>query len=369
LLDAGGLFGKRTHVEKEQSRFLSEITSEFGYDAIGLGDDDLNYGIDFLKQVMSDYSLPFTSANVYEVSTGELLLPEYIKINRGGITFGICSVLDPELTITTMGKVESPVEVKDPVATLRELMPRMRDDGVESLILFCHMGDQKTEALLKEVAGIDICLVGNSKRPFSSERVVGKTCLISGSFEGRYIGQLKGDFEKTTGKLKAFEVNITKLDEKYAEDPVMLVRIEDFKVHLEEVRLNARGDYKPTKGSSEEKFLTGRECRKCHRSTWDTLMQSAHNSAYTTLARKGQASEPECLSCHTTGYLYKGGYDEKPPANRLAHVQCEACHGYGTMHSRDGGMLKKARESCVECHDHKNSPEFDYDVYWEKIKH
>jgi hypothetical protein len=370
LLDAGGLFGKRTLMEKEQSRFLCEVTSEFGYDAIGLGDEDLNYGIDFLREAIAEYSLPFTSANVFETATGELLLPEYLKIKRGGITFGICSVLDPDLPITTMGKTESPVEVRDPIATLRELIPRMRDDGIESIILFCHMGDKKTEAFLNQVAGVDICLAGNSRRPYSSERVVGKTCLISGSFEGRYMGQLKGDFEKSTGKLKAFEVDITKLDEKFIEEATMLARIEDFKVHLEEVRLNARGIYKPTKGSDKEQFLTSRECRKCHRSTWDTLMQSAHNSAYTTLSRKGQADEPECLSCHTTGYLYKGGYDEKPPANRLAHVQCEACHGYGTMHSRDGSMLERARKSCVVCHNNEDcSPDFDYDVYWEKIKH
>jgi len=143
LLDAGGLFGKRTHVERAQSRFLCEVTSEFGYDAIGLGDEDLNYGADFLREVIADYSLPFTSANVYETATGELLLPEYLKITRSGITFGICSVLDPALPITTMSKTESPFKVSDPVATLRELMPRMRDDGVETIILFCHMGDKK----------------------------------------------------------------------------------------------------------------------------------------------------------------------------------------------------------------------------------
>jgi hypothetical protein len=89
----------------------------------------------------------------------------------------------------------------------------------------------------------------------------------------------------------------------------------------------------------------------------------------------GGLREPECLSCHTTGYQYHNGYDEQHRTAKLSGVQCEACHGYGSEHSRDGKYATVARESCLECHDLQNSHhaddgyEFDYATYWEKIKH
>lgn len=368
-LDAGGMFGKRTRMEREQTRFLCEVCSEFGLDAIGLGMTDLNYGVDFLREMMDTYGLPFTSANTRLAESGELLLPEYLLIERGGVTFGVAAVMDPDVPINTMAAKEVPLQVDDPVATLRRVLPRMREAGAQTVIVIAHLGDRKAEQLIHDVRGIDICLAGNSRRPYRTERIVDDTAFIAASYEGRYIGRLDVDVHPETGKLQAFQVAVTELGEDYPDDPVMLERVEAFKVELEEFRMAARGPYQPTKGSDKEAFLSDRECRKCHMDVWEKLRESPHQAAFTTLARKGQAQSPECLVCHTTGYLYKGGYDDRPPANRLKNVQCEACHGYGTEHSRDGEWVAKARASCLECHDAENSPEFDYETYWAKIAH
>jgi hypothetical protein len=31
--------------------------------------------------------------------------------------------------------------------------------------------------------------------------------------------------------------------------------------------------------------------------------------------------------------------------------------------------FEQARNHCVKCHDHDNSPEFDYATYWPRIQH
>jgi len=369
MIDAGDLFGKRSRIMREQTRFICELTSEFGYDAIGLGDADLNYGLVFLREMVETYHLPFTNANVRLPDTGELLLPEYLLIERGGITFGIVAVLDPVLGITTMSAHDEIFQVDDPAATLRSLIPRMHEAGAENIILLSHLGDAGTEALLAEVSGVDICLAGHSRRPYRTERIVHHAALIGASYEGRYMGRLNGHFAEGTGDLKAFDIVVTELNNKVADDAVMLERVDAFKQHLEEFRLVARGEYQQTLGSADETFLTDRECRKCHQEIWSAMNTLSHKGALTSLSHKGQSDAPECLVCHTTGYVWIGGYDDRPPANRLQGVQCEACHGYGTQHSRDGTMLSEARNSCVTCHDQENSPEFEYDAYWEKIAH
>ena len=367
LIDAGDLMGKRTKVEREQSRFLCEVTSEFGYDAIGLGESDLNYGVDFLREMIDTYDLPYTSANVFD-QAGEPLLPRYLMIERGGVRFGIVSVLGSQYKIISMSARDDALRVDDPVTTLREVLPEMRRAGAETIVLLSHLGDTGTEAVLREVAGVDVCLVGHTHRSYSTPRVFQGSVLLAGSFEGRVVGRLDADIDDQ-GKVQAFQVQVTSLTTDIAEEPLLVERLQELKQRIEEVRLSVRGRFKPTLGSEKEHFVTNMECRKCHSAIYEQLRKTPHRRTMQTLAAKGQAQNPECLVCHTTGYLYKGGYDDKPPANRLGNVQCEACHGYGSRHARDGKWGAEARESCTFCHDEQNSPDFDYATYWKKIEH
>ena len=67
----------------------------------------------------------------------------------------------------------------------------------------------------------------------------------------------------------------------------------------------------------------------------------------------------------------------------LQGQQCENCHGPGSKHIElveadklDEAMqqthvsLETARNQlCFRCHDLDNSPHFEFDKYWEQIKH
>ena len=367
LVDAGDLFGKRRPEEKEQSRFLCEQTAALGWDAIGLGEFDLNYGLDFLREMIAEYSLPFTSANVKLAGTGEFILPPYLIFERGGAKIGVISVLDPTLTIVTMSPHDPEFQVDDPKATLRTLIPKVRQEA-QTILLLSHLGDRKTEDLLKEVPGVDIAVVGHSFRKFDSERVVGDTVFLSAVHEGRTLGRCDVGID-ADGIVQNFSVKMTVLDEKIADDPVVKEQVQEFKRNLEEIRMSLRAKHPQVKGSDQEEFLTERACKQCHLDVWEQLKDSAHQTAFVSLGKKGQSFNPDCLVCHVVGYEYKNGYDDRPPFNRLANVQCEACHGYGTQHRRDGKWKQQAAESCVTCHDQENSPDFDFAVYWEKIKH
>jgi hypothetical protein len=211
--------------------------------------------------------------------------------------------------------------------------------------------------------------VGHTFKNLKSERIVGDTVLLSSAYEGRYIGRADIFVEKSDGKVMAVDVSVTSLDDAIADDPQMLARVEDYKVSLEEFKAAKRAAYPRSFGSEKEEFLGERACKACHEDAWASYADSAHRRAFNTIRNKGQNFEPECIVCHTTGYQYKNGYAEQSPYNRLANVQCEACHGYGTQHDRQGGWAAQAKDSCLTCHDQENSPEFDYATYWEKIKH
>jgi len=367
-LDAGDVFGPRTQNEREQTRFLCEVLGSFGLDAIGLGEQDLNYGLEFLREMMTQHGLPFISANVRETKTGQLILPEYRIVERNGVKYGITSVLDPQQQILTLTGGEGQFTVDDPVATLRGLLPRLRKEA-ECVVLLSHMGETGTEKLLNEMQGIDICVIGHSFRNLETERVINDVAVFGSAYEGRFIGRANLFVEESTGRVMAIDVGIIDFDDKAPEDADVLARVEKFKQDLLAFKDARRAAYPRIHGSEKEQFLGDRSCFSCHEDAWQAYAASGHRRAYTSLRKDGQSSEPDCLVCHTTGYQYKNGYSEESPFNKLVNVQCEACHGYGTTHARDGKWRLQARNSCVACHDQENSPEFDYQTYWEKIKH
>lgn len=367
-VDAGDVFGPRNQNEREQTRFLCEVLGTFGLDAIGLGEQDLNYGLDFLREMIAQHGLPFVNANVRETATGQLILPEFKVVERNGVKYGITSVLDPQQQILTLTGGEGQFTVADPVATLRELLPRLRKEA-ECVVLLSHMGETGTEALLKEMQGIDMCVIGHSFRNLETERVINDVAVFGSAYEGRFIGRGNLFVEEKTGRVMAIDVGITDFDDKAAEDADVLARVEKFKQDLVAFKDAKRAAYPRIHGSEKEQFLGDRSCFSCHEGAWQAYAASAHRRAYTSLRGDGQSNEPDCLVCHTTGYQYKNGYSDERPYNSLVNVQCEACHGYGTTHARDGKWRLQARNSCVACHDKENSPNFDYATYWEKIKH
>jgi len=318
--------------------------------------------------MIDKYNLPFTNANVRNPDTGELILPQYLIIERGGIKFGVVSVLDPAKKIITMSEKDETFQVDDPVAVLRELVPQLREK-VQTVILLGHLGDSLTDTVVKEVKGIDISVTGHSYRNVTTERILDQTMMLCASYEGRFFGDADLYLRQKDGKVMAISVGVTAMDDKIPDDEEMLTKVEDFKKRLVEFKEAKRAAYPRNFGSDREKFLGDRSCKGCHEAAWATYVKSDHMQAFATLQKKGQHFEPDCLVCHTTGYQYKNGYSDDPPNNRLINVQCEVCHGYGTEHTRDGKYAARAKDSCVVCHDKKNSPNFDYATYWEKIKH
>lgn len=76
------------------------------------------------------------------------------------------------------------------------------------------------------------------------------------------------------------------------------------------------------------------KCRLCHRDFFLGRKGDAHDHSYEKLvARKpDHAENPRCLTCHTTGHGVATGFKNMKRTAKLANVQCEGCHGPGSVH-------------------------------------
>jgi len=102
----------------------------------------------------------------------------------------------------------------------------------------------------------------------------------------------------------------------------------------------------------------------------------------------GKHVNPECVSCHTTGFFNTTGYDGTAATKHLGGNGCENCHGPGSEHVKiisklafDAAELHAAKKMmhlplqtethnvCDRCHDFENSPKFKLDKFWAEVEH
>jgi hypothetical protein len=111
-------------------------------------------------------------------------------------------------------------------------------------------------------------------------------------------------------------------------------------------------------------FVGAAPCAQCHANVHANWSQTLHASAIDTLASVGQADNPGCQPCHTTGFGEPGGFADLATTPQFANVQCEACHGPAGPHIRnvsDASLrpaVPVASEVCGKCHTTDTYPHF-----------
>lgn len=114
-------------------------------------------------------------------------------------------------------------------------------------------------------------------------------------------------------------------------------------------------------------------CSDCHDEAVEFWENTPHASAYETLVVDNKQFDLSCVGCHVTGFRRPGGA-EVVENEGLVDVQCEVCHGPGSLHAEDGGddlsliKLEAPAELCAtECHTQEHSDTFDYEAYLRDI--
>jgi len=125
----------------------------------------------------------------------------------------------------------------------------------------------------------------------------------------------------------------------------------------------------PTEEQAESpvaSYVGAKKCKVCHLEIFNSWERTKHAEALSAL--KGEdGKNPACLACHTTGFR-RGGYDTEGSVADFAGIQCEACHGAGSLYSRSSvmrqpnlseafGLARVDSTTCVTCHNSK-SPTF-----------
>lgn len=395
------------------------------YQAIGFGPDDLQTSATDLGQAMLDKmdmdNIPFVSANV-TVLDPALSTPLRI-LEAGGRKIAITSVTGAE----GLALVKDPdIRTEPPATGLARIRNQIQSSGADLKVLMVYGKGEEARELVKQFPVFDFVIhAGNAGDPIMlPEPVVSgnhTTRLIEVGNKGMHVG------------LIGFWGN-RPADQRFVYERVQLdARFEDFqkdksnRANLNEMEqlflgyqesLKARyndpasfTDISFRKHPSGNSYVGSKVCMDCHEEEFGIWKDGVdgeggpHFRATRDLTDPGQRTwvvrnfDPECLSCHVTGwnpqeyYPYESGYLDLKKDVDLHGNGCENCHGPSSRHvaAEQGDIdatpeelnkyrlevrmtLDQAKDgACMVCHDLDNSPDFfkdgAFEEYWAKVKH
>jgi tetratricopeptide (TPR) repeat protein len=160
------------------------------------------------------------------------------------------------------------------------------------------------------------------------------------------------------------------LGNQFPDDPKLLKLVTDYRESLKSLYQEEMADrtkaIEPVAGMPH--FVGAEACATCHRPQTEFWRGTKHGRAWQTMLDYKVEYDLDCITCHTVGFMLPGGFDRPDRVSGFEDVQCENCHGPGSMHVAnvlaDNSIIADAADmSCERCHNKEHSPAYKRITY------
>jgi hypothetical protein len=363
LVDGGDCFfgvpSTKTPTPQEEShafgtaRKILQAYNYMGYDALGLGPADLQFGIDKLKSFLAGAKFPVVCANLVDKAGGKTVFPPSVVVNAGRVRVGVFGVVLSTLNPSYKARITGEsYELLDAVEVTRKIVPELRSQ-CDILVALSHINIDDNERIAVEVPGIDVIVDPYSRRGTQPVWIT----------EGEYVAWLKKvpllRIDGQGSRVGVCEITFPPVgkpeDDFFVYDYPLEPQIFDHP----EVDKIAKGTYVEPEASRDPKkvnlfaelFLGEETCGSCHQAQHEFWKATKHATAYDTLTKSKEHLKPDCVECHTVAYGV--AYASPSTVGEFKGVQCESCHGINHRHAEEPpryrlGQVKDTR--CWGCH-------------------
>ena len=386
-LDVGGQvrrFGTQSEFKFQRT---ADALKTMHYRGIALGTDDLRLPAQALAGPIADNTEAFVSANAALFGFEQKFIPRFQIVSAGKLKLGVTAVLGESARRAINN---DDIKFKPAEEALKEVLPELKKAGCDRLILLAHATQRESIELAKKFPEFDFVITsGGAPEPPREPAIVEgtKTRLIEVGQKGEYTNVI-GLFDDPKQPLR---FRMVPLELRLGESDEMKQLMATYQDQLQQQGLDGLG-IKPAPHPSGRQFVGSKTCGECHTKAYAVWIKTPHAKSLDTLAnlKPARQYDPECLSCHVTGwepqkfYPFQGGYTGLEKTPQLAHNGCENCHGPGSAHvaaengsasEREKAELRNSMravasaETCLQCHDADNSLKFDFKTYWPKVEH
>jgi 2',3'-cyclic-nucleotide 2'-phosphodiesterase (5'-nucleotidase family) len=175
LVDAGDISYNPPYSDRNRFNPMNEVMNEIGYNLLAPGNHEYQWEgnahggpegnpnphlVDNLKELSESLNFPIVNANVVRKDTGKL--PDYVKpyvIEQvGDIKVGITGTCTHKMATSAHPDVAENWVVKNAAESLNQVIPEMKKNGADIIVVLAHDSLGRNRELIKKVPDIDIMI-------------------------------------------------------------------------------------------------------------------------------------------------------------------------------------------------------------------
>ncbi len=149
---------------------VAQALGALGYDAMGLGNHDLDYGLDYLERFARDLPCPLLSSNLHLSAPSDWLHPSLL-LDLGGVRVGLLSVLPERTMLWAHARLAGRATIRDMTTTCRAVATDLRARGADLVVALAHTGigrcpEENALAMIARTGAVDALIGGHTHKSF-----------------------------------------------------------------------------------------------------------------------------------------------------------------------------------------------------------
>jgi 2',3'-cyclic-nucleotide 2'-phosphodiesterase/3'-nucleotidase len=200
---------------------VSAMFKEMGLELSAVGNHEFDWGIDRITKWVEDGGFTFVGTNIYDKRTNQPVdwAEPFVIIEKKGIKVGFIGLATPETVYKALKANVENYEFRDPVETIKEWIPKIKDAGADIIIALTHLGAFQDKegnisgeaAALSEVDGVEAVISAHTHQSISG--LVNGKPLVQAYYNGRSVAKLTFVFDENN-KLVSAEPSLDNLYER-----------------------------------------------------------------------------------------------------------------------------------------------------------
>ncbi|AER18266.1 bifunctional 2',3'-cyclic-nucleotide 2'-phosphodiesterase/3'-nucleotidase [Streptococcus suis] len=201
-------------IEEGEQHPMYAALETLGFDVGTLGNHEFNYGLAYLEKVIRTANMPLVNANVLDPTTKDFLYTPYTIVKKTftdtegkkvTLNVGVTGIVPPQILNWDKAYLEGKVIVRDAVEAVRDIIPTMRENGADIVLVLPHsgigddqyeVGEENVGYQIASLSGVDAVITGHSHAEFPGT-------AEKPSFYAKYSG-----VDDTNGKINGTPVTM-----------------------------------------------------------------------------------------------------------------------------------------------------------------
>lgn len=185
------------YVDTEAKHLYTKMTEYMGYDAVVVGNHDIETGHDVYDRLVKEMKMPLLAANAIRTDNGKPYFQEYVILRRNGLKLALIGFTNPGIPGWLSEELWSGMEYRELLPYAQEVVDRVQSKEKPDVVIVAVHGGAGTVdykvmenpglALLRTLKGVDLLFCAHDHRPVVID--ADSIAMVNAGSHCKYLGE------------------------------------------------------------------------------------------------------------------------------------------------------------------------------------